>query len=162
MKIVVASDHAGFQLKEAVKAFLTSQGYEPVDFGTTSEDSVDYPDYGIPAAEAVARGAGARGVFVCGSGIGMSILANKIPGIRAALCTTVKMAEFSRSHNDANVLVLGERIVDKDSALEIVKVWLSTPFEGGRHKRRIEKITAYEGGQSAYPPSPQSERSVIC
>ena len=149
-------------MKETVKAFLTSQGYEPVDFGTDSEASVDYPDYGFPAAEALARGECVRGVFVCGSGIGMSMVANKISGVRAALCTSVKMAEFSRSHNDANVLVLGERITDRDSALEIVKVWLSTPFEGGRHKRRIEKVTAYERKQPKHPRSPLSERSVIC
>ena len=162
MKIALASDHAGFLLKEAVKELLISQGHECSDFGAHSEESVDYPDYGFPAAESVARGNCDLGILMCGSGIGMSMLANKVSGIRAALCTSIKMAEFSRSHNDANILVLGGRITDRDSALEIVKVWLSTPFEGGRHKRRIEKITAYEGGQPTYPRSPESERSVIC
>jgi ribose 5-phosphate isomerase B len=162
MNIALASDHAGFRLKEVLKEVLMSQGHEYTDFGTHSEDSVDYPDYGFPAAESVARGECERGILMCGSGIGMSMLANRVSGVRAALCTSVKMAEYSRTHNNANVLVLGERVTDKDSALEIVKVWLSTPCEGGRHKRRIDKIMAYEGGQTPYTRSPESERSVIC
>ena len=162
MKLALASDHAGFRLKESVKEYLTSQRYEFDDFGTQSEEAVDYPDYGFPAAEAVARGECDRGILICGSGIGMSMLANRISGIRAALCTSVTMAEFSRSHNDANVLVLGERITDKESALEIVKVWLSTSFEGGRHQQRLDKITAYERVQPLRPEPLESERSVIC
>ena len=162
MKVALASDHAGFQLKETVKEYLASQKHEFDDFGTHSEESVDYPDYGFPATEAVARGECDLGILVCGSGIGMSMLANRVSGIRAALCTSVQMAEFSRTHNDANVLVLGERITDKEMALKIVKVWLSTPFEGGRHQRRLDKIAAYEKVQPLRPGSPESERSVIC
>jgi ribose 5-phosphate isomerase B len=161
MKIALASDHAGFTLKEAVKALMKTQGHETVDFGTNGELSVDYPDFGFPAAEAVAKGQCNLGIFVCGSGIGMSMLANKVTGVRAALCTSVTMAEMSRSHNNANVLILGQRITDRTTALEIVKVWLSTPFEGGRHQRRIDKITAYET-RAPYPGPQESERSVIC
>jgi RpiB/LacA/LacB family sugar-phosphate isomerase len=162
MKIAVASDHAGFALKEAVKERLISQGHACVDFGTSSEGSVDYPDYGFPAAEAVARGDCDRGILICGSGIGMSVLANKVHGIRAALCTSVKMAEYGRAHNDSNILVLGERVTPRETALEIVDVWLSLPFEGGRHQRRIDKIMAYEGTVPAEPRSKESERSVVC
>ncbi|MFQ6091964.1 MAG: ribose 5-phosphate isomerase B [bacterium] len=144
MKIAIACDHAGYLLKGSIKNLLELSGHRYVDFGTESEDSVDYPDYGFPAAEAVARGECDRGILICGSGIGMSILANRIPGIRAALCTSVRMAEFSRTHNDANILVLGGRITETELALDIVTVWLSTPFGGGRHRRRLDKIATYE------------------
>ena len=162
MKIALASDHAGFSLRMAIAEVLRSHGHTPVDFGPDSDAAVDYPDHGFPAAEAVAGGQCERGVLVCGSGIGMSIVANKVPGIRAALCTSPKMAEYSRSHNDANILVLGERITPRETALEIVNVWLSVPFEGGRHQRRIDRITAYESGRTACPASGESERRVVC
>jgi len=161
MKIAVASDHAGFTLKEAIKVWLKDEGYDPIDFGTNGTESVDYPDFGFAAARAVAGGDCDRGIIVCGSGIGMSMVANKVPGIRAALCTNVKMAEMSRAHNNANILVLGERIIIETTALEMAEVWLNTSFEGGRHQRRIEKISNYE----SHPPqsgSVESERSVIC
>ena len=161
MKIALASDHAGYTLKESIKGFIQARGHEYVDFGTGGEESVDYTDFGFPAAEAVTKGECDRGILVCGSGIGMSMLANKVPGIRAALCTSVEMAEMSRSHNDANVLILGERIIDPAAALEIVKTWVDTTFEGGRHQRRIDKIMAYES-QPLGPGSQPSERSVIC
>ena len=162
MKVALASDHAGFKLKEAVKAFLTSHGHEPIDFGTNSEESVDYPDYGFPAAESVAQGECDVGILVCGSGIGMSMLANRVSGVRAALCTSVKMAEYSRAHNDANILVLGERITEYKLASDIITVWLSTPFEGGRHQRRIDKMTSREKEMVRRPRSPEPERSVSC
>jgi len=142
MKIALASDHAGFELKEALKEFLSS--HEVVDFGTFSSESVDYPDFGFKAAEAVASGVCERGILICGSGIGMSITANKVNGIRAALCVSTEFAKLSRNHNDANILVLPGRFVSRHFAGEIIGVWLSEKFEGGRHQRRIEKIKKYE------------------
>ncbi len=141
MNIAVGSDHAGFDLKEAVLHYLDAQGVDYKDFGAFSLDSVDYPDIGAQAAEAVANGEFDRGILVCGTGIGMSITANKVPGIRAALCSSPYCAVMSREHNDANVLVLGSRTTDQDTAIEIVRSWLATDFPNDpRHARRVQKI----------------------
>jgi ribose 5-phosphate isomerase B len=140
----LACDHGGFELKEELKAFLKSRGVEPVDMGAFSEDSVDYPDFGVLVAEKVSRGELQKGILICGTGIGMSIVANKFPRIRAALANDLYSSRCSREHNDANILIIGGRIVGKELAREIVKVWLETPFSGGRHKRRLEKIEALE------------------
>ena len=140
MKISLAADHAGFELKERIKSKLAADGHEVFDRGTFDETSTDYPDHGVLAARDVADGISERAVLVCGSGIGMSMVANKIRGVRAALCTSVIMAEMSRLHNDANALTLGARYTESDQALEILDVWLNTPFEGGRHQRRVDKI----------------------
>lgn len=143
-KIILASDHAGYRLKNRIKEWLEENGYFYKDLGTISEDSVDYPDYGLPAAEAVSRGQFERGILICGSGIGMSIVANKVPSIRAALCTSVEAAKQSREHLDSNILVLAGRNTDHDLAIKIVSVWLNTEFIGGRHSQRIEKIKKIE------------------
>jgi ribose 5-phosphate isomerase B len=144
MQIGLACDHGGFELKEELKAFLSSAGVEPVDMGSFNEESVDYPDYGVLVAEKVSKGELERGILICGTGIGMSIVANKFPGVRAALANDLYSARCSREHNDANVLVIGGRIIGRGMALEIVKVWLNTSFAGGRHQRRIDKIKALE------------------
>ena len=143
-QIGLACDHGGFELKEELKAYLGSLGVEPVDLGTFNEDSVDYPDVGAMAAEKISRGELEKGILLCGTGIGMSIVANKFPGVRAALVNDLYSSRYSREHNDANILILGGRIVGKDLAKEIVKVWLETPFAGGRHQRRLDKIKALE------------------
>lgn len=140
MKIAIAADHAGFKLKENIKKFLESLGHEYKDFGTDSEESVDYPDFAIKAAEAVKSKKFDRGILICGTGIGMCISANKVPGIRAALCYDTETARLSREHNNANVLTMGARIIGEEKAKEIVDVWLKTEFAGGRHERRVEKI----------------------
>jgi ribose 5-phosphate isomerase B len=144
MQIGLACDHGGFDLKEELKAFLTSIGVEPIDMGTFNQDSVDYPDFGVLVAEKISRGELGKGILICGTGIGMSIVANKFPGVRAALANDLYSSRFSREHTDANILVIGGRIVGKDLAREILRVWLETPFAGGRHKRRLEKIEALE------------------
>jgi ribose 5-phosphate isomerase B len=144
MKIAIASDHGGYELKEVLKTFLVSQSVEVVDLGTPGEASVDYPDYGIQVSERVSKGEVGRGVLVCGTGIGMSVVANKFPRVRAALVHDLFSAKLSREHNDANILVLGGRVVGKDLAKEILRVWLETPFAGGRHQKRLDKITALE------------------
>jgi len=144
MKIALGSDHAGFELKEEVKRLLAEEGIIFQDFGTFSPDPVDYPDIALPVAEAVKEGNFDRGVLLCGTGIGVSIAANKVPGIRAALCHDTFTARTSREHNDANVLVLGGRVVGPGLAREIVKTWLNTEFTGGRHARRLQKIAAIE------------------
>jgi ribose 5-phosphate isomerase B len=144
MQIGLACDHGGFELKEELKAFLKSTGVEAVDMGSFNEESVDYPDLGVLVAEKVSRGEVERGILICGTGIGMSIVANKFPGVRAALVNDLYSARCSREHNDANILVIGGRIIGREVAREIVKIWLSTPFAGGRHQRRIDKITALE------------------
>jgi ribose 5-phosphate isomerase B len=144
MQIGVACDHGGFELKEALKAFLKSLGIEPIDMGTSNEDSVDYPDFGVLVAEKVSQGELEKGILICGTGIGMSMVANKFPRIRAALANDLYSSRLSREHNDANILIIGGRIVGKELAKEIVKVWLETPFAEGRHKRRLEKIEALE------------------
>ncbi len=140
MKIAVASDHGGYELKENIKAYLESRDIQILDLGTDSEESVDYPVFGKACAEAVASGKADRGIVCCGTGIGISIAANKVKGIRCALCTDVHMAEMSRKHNNANVLALGGRTTEKDKALEITKAWLDTEFEGGRHQRRVDML----------------------
>jgi ribose 5-phosphate isomerase B len=145
MKIAIAADHAGFEMKELVKEYLIKNSYEVTDFGTNSAESVDYPDFAVPAARAIASEKADRGIFVCGSGQGMAISANKIEGIRAALCNDLYSARMSRRHNDSNVLALGGRIIGKDLALEIVRVWLETEFEGGRHQRRVDKMNSISG-----------------
>ncbi len=142
MKIALASDHAGFELKEKVKAFLEKEGYKLFDFGCFSSDSVDYPLYGVKVARAVLSQEADRGILICGTGLGMSMVANRFPGIRAALCHEPFSARMSRLHNDANILVLGGRIIGDVLAFEVVKVFLETPFEGGRHARRVEQIDA--------------------
>ena len=144
MKIALASDHAGFELKEAIKEFLTE--HELTDFGTNSTESMDYPDTGFKAAEAVAKGDCERGILICGSGLGMSIVSNKVKGIRAALCHSVELARLSRQHNDANILVLQGRFISKKQAGDIIKTWFSTQYEGGRHRRRLKIISDYEKG----------------
>lgn len=138
--IAIASDHAGFTYKEAIKAHLGSRA-EILDLGTHSTDSVDYPDYGQAMGVAIKAKSAEKGILVCGSGIGISIAANREPAVRCALCTSPEMAKLSRQHNDANVLALGERIVDLKTALECVDTFLSTEFEGGRHQRRIDKMS---------------------
>ncbi len=145
MRIAIASDHAGFAYKERLRELLQAAGYEVLDFGTSSEESTDYPDFATPAAQAVARGEAERGILLCGSGVGMSIVANKLPGVRAANCCTVEMARLSRQHNDANVLTLGARLLPFEEVWQIVQVFLQTPFEGGRHARRVEKIHRLTG-----------------
>jgi ribose 5-phosphate isomerase B len=144
MIVAVASDHAGFRVKEYAKKILIAKNIQVKDYGTTSEDSVDYPDFGKKAVEAVACGEATSALLVCGSGIGMSIVANKFPGIRAALVTDEYTAELSRKHNDANVLVLPGWKMEQLDVERIIHVWLSTHFEGGRHQRRIDKIRHIE------------------
>jgi ribose 5-phosphate isomerase B len=144
VQIGIASDHGGFDLKEELKAFLKSMGADPIDMGCFNEESVDYPDFGMLVAERVSRGELKKGILVCGTGIGMSIVANKFPGVRATLANDLFSSRLSREHNDSNILILGGRVVGKDMAKEIVKVWLVTPFAGGRHLRRLEKIESLE------------------
>ena len=144
MKIVIGSDHAGLELKEYLKGILIRENYEVTDYGTDSPQSVDYPDYGFKVAKDVAAGKADRGILVCGTGMGMSIVANKVKGIRAALAYDTYTAVQSRKHLDANILVLGERVTGKGLAEEIMKAWLSADFEGGRHSGRIAKIEKFE------------------
>ncbi len=144
MRIAIGSDHRGFGLKEALKELLAELGHEWVDFGCQTEEPVDYPDIGRPVAEAVAGGEYERGILICGSGVGMSIAANKVKGVRAALCENSFTARLARRHNDANVLCLGSWCIGQGLAEDIVRVFLSEDFEGGRHARRLEKIRAIE------------------
>lgn len=138
--IALASDHAGFAYKEKVKALLTELHLPFVDFGANSNESTDYPDYAHTGATAISKGECEKGIFVCGSGIGMSIVANKHKGVRAAACETIEAAELSRKHNDANVLCFGERLTSWDEVQAMIRVFLKTEFEGGRHERRVGKI----------------------
>jgi ribose 5-phosphate isomerase B len=149
-RIAIGSDHAGFPIKEEIRKHLESAGYAVDDQGTSSEDSVDYPDYGKAVGERVAAKQDDLGIVVCGSGIGISIAANKVPGIRAALAHNVLTAQLAREHNDANVLAIGARIVTPAVALEMVQTFLTTPYAGGRHQRRLDKITQIEN-ESATP-----------
>jgi ribose 5-phosphate isomerase B len=144
MNIAIASDHAGLQHKNALVAMLQSDGHTVIDVGTHENTSVDYPDFGIAAAQLVANGTADRGVLVCGSGIGISIAANKVHGIRAANVTSVEMAQLARQHNDANMVAVGERITPLETAKDIVRAFIATEFEGGRHQRRVDKITEAE------------------
>ena len=140
MRIALASDHAGFRYKELVREHLAAAGHDPQDYGTDSEESVDYPPYVRRAALAVAHGECERGVVFGGSGNGEAMVANRVPGVRCALTWSIESAELARLHNDANMISLGERMMTEDVALRIVDVWLSTPFEGGRHVARIRKL----------------------
>ncbi len=142
--IALAADHQGLHLKETLKALLMSKGYEVKDFGTNSQESCDYPDYGIPAAQAVAGGQAFQGILMCATGNGMAMSANKVKGIRAALCFSPEMARLARAHNDANVLVLAADFVSEETAKVIAEAWLDSSFEGGRHGRRIDKIKQIE------------------
>ena len=140
MKISIASDHGGFDLKNKIKQYLTSQGHEVRDFGTFTTESCDYPDFARLAAQAVASGECERGIVVCTTGIGVSIVANKVNGVRCALCVNDDMATMTRRHNNANVLALGQKYVDEQTAQKIVDAFINTPFDGGRHQRRVDKI----------------------
>lgn len=140
MKIAIGADHAGYELKEHVKVLVRAEGHDVEDFGTNDSRSVDFPDYGFAVAEHVAAGNADRGILVCGTGIGMSVTANRVRGVRAALVYDLFGAEMSRRHTDANILVLAGRMTGKGLAEEIVRTWLATPFEGERHKRRIDKM----------------------
>ncbi|QQZ09220.1 ribose 5-phosphate isomerase B [Heyndrickxia vini] len=144
MKVALASDHGGVHIREEIRVLLEEMGVEYQDFGCDCESSVDYPDYALPVAQKVANGEFDRGILICGTGIGMSIAANKVKGIRCALVHDVFSAKATRQHNDTNILAMGERVIGPGLALEIAKVWLTTEFEGGRHARRIEKLTNYE------------------
>lgn len=144
MKVCIGADHRGVGLKEKIKDLLKQEGIDFEDFGTHAKKSVDYPDFGLSVAQAVAKGEYDRGILICNTGIGMSITANKVKGVYAALCLNKEMAEFSRKHNDANVLTLGAAFVEPDEAVEIVKTWLSTNFEGERHKKRVRKVKKIE------------------
>jgi len=143
-KIIIAADHGGYALKEAIKPFLAQMGFAVTDVGTESDQAVDYPDFSEKAAGAVSTGLFPRGILICGSGVGMSIVANRFPGVRAALCLDEETARLSRMHNNANILVLAGRKTDPETALRIVRIWLTTPFEGGRHQRRLDKIREME------------------
>ncbi|MBP2681070.1 MAG: ribose-5-phosphate isomerase [Candidatus Krumholzibacteriota bacterium] len=140
MKIAIGSDHAGYQYKEKIKRYLSAMGHEVKDFGTHSDESCDYPSFIRPAAEAVARGDAERGIVLGGSGNGEAMVANRVRGVRCALCWNAESARLGRSHNNANMISLGQRMVSEETALEIVRVWLETPFDGGRHERRIRMI----------------------
>ncbi|MDI6808016.1 MAG: ribose 5-phosphate isomerase B [Candidatus Eisenbacteria bacterium] len=148
MKIAIAADHQGIKLKEALRVFLLSLSHEVSDLGPEGEQSVDYTDYGFPVAEGVASGKWERGILICKTGIGMSIVANKVPGVRAALCMDEEIAKLSREHNDSNVLVLAAMRTDAEKAKRILKVWLEAGFLGERHGRRIGKIKSYERERS--------------
>ena len=140
MTIAIGADHAGFYVKEKIREYLDSKGYIILDKGAYSADSVDYPEFGHSVGDSVRSGESTKGIVVCGSGIGISMAANKVEGIRAALCTSAEHAQMSRLHNDANVLAIGARMTDYDVITDIVDTWLSTEFEGGRHLRRVNKI----------------------
>ncbi|MFZ5943933.1 MAG: ribose 5-phosphate isomerase B [Bacillota bacterium] len=144
MHVALGSDHGGYHLKEEIKKYLDEKGIKYTDFGTHATDSCDYPDIALPAAKAVAAGEFERGILICGTGIGIGIAANKVKGIRAALCHDTFSARASREHNDANILTLGERVIGRGLALDIVDIWLNTEFSGGRHQKRIDKIHEIE------------------
>jgi ribose 5-phosphate isomerase B len=147
MRVSMGSDHAGYRLKEELKTFLQNEGHEVLDVGTDSEESVDYPDFCAAAARAVIDGRADRAIVLGGSGQGEQLAANKVRGTRAALCNDLHLAQLSRRHNDANVLAMGGRIVATELAKEIVKLWLATPFDGGRHAPRLEQIAEIERGE---------------
>jgi len=157
LKIAIGSDHRGFQAKEKIKAMLKSQGYEVLDLGTDSPSSCDYPDAAYPTCKAVTSGQSEVGILLCGSGIGMSISANKVRGVRAALCHDELTAEMSRRHNNSNVLCLPADLVGEELTRRIVEVWLRTSFEGGRHERRVRKIGDYEDKEAQeYETDPEN------
>ncbi len=155
MRIAVGSDHAGFRLKEFVKEYLRQRGHEVDDFGTDSEESVDYPDYARPVAESVAAGHHDVGVLVCSNGVGMSIAANKVAGVRAALCHDTFDARRAREHNDANVLCLGGWCIGQGVAAEILEAYFGATFQGGRHARRIAKVTAMDEERARMASAPE-------
>ena len=140
MIIAIGCDHAGYELKEKVKAKMAAAGHQMIDVGTNSTESVDYPAYGHAVGRAVAGGQAERGIAICGSGIGISIACNKVPGIRAALCTSVEMAEMCRRHNNANVICMGARMISEELAFAMIDTWMTTEFEGGKHERRINEL----------------------
>ncbi len=144
MKVAIAADHGGYMLKEEIKELLNELGHEVYDFGTNSIESVDYPDYALPAAEGVADGSFQRAILICGTGLGMSIAANKVPGVRAVVVHDTFSAKATRQHNDSNVLAIGARVIGVGLAQDIVSIWLQTEYEGGRHGNRIDKIAAIE------------------
>ena len=146
--IAIACDHAAYELKEEIKKLLEKRGLSYMDFGTNSSESCHYPVYGLRAAQAVADGRCDRGIVMCGTGIGISLAANKVKGIRCALCCDVYSAQMTRAHNDANMLSMGARVLDKDTAIKIAEAFLDTPFEGGRHQARVDMLTAIENGES--------------
>ena len=150
MKIAMASDHAGYELKEAVKQHLQDKGIEIIDLGTNSTESVDYPVFGQKCGQAVADGTADKGIVCCGTGIGISMAANKVKGIRACCCSDYFSAKFTRAHNDANCLCLGARVIGGGTACELVDVFLNTKFEGGRHQTRIDQVMAIEKGEKLY------------
>ena len=139
-KLAIASDHAGFELKESIIAYLHDKGVKLEDFGPVNNDSVDYPDYGISIAQAIREKKVDRGIVICGTGVGMSIVVNRFPGIRGTLCSDLYTTKMCREHNDSNILIMGGRVIGKGLAEEIVTMWLDTPFEGGRHQKRLDKI----------------------
>jgi ribose 5-phosphate isomerase B len=145
-KIIIGADHAGYQLKEALKPFLKEIGLDVTDAGTDSDRPIDYPDFAARVAETVSNGIFPKGILICGSGMGMSITANRFPGVRAALCLDEETARMSRLHNDSNILVLAGRKTDTATARGITRIWLTTPFEGGRHQKRLDKIKEVENG----------------
>jgi ribose 5-phosphate isomerase B len=151
-KIAIASDHGGFDLKESVIAHLLNDDWEIDDLGPSNEDSVDYPDYGVKLAEAIANKEVERGIVICGTGVGMSIVVNRFPGIRGTLCSDVYTAKMCREHNDSNILIMGGRVIGKGLASEIVDTWLSTSFEGGRHQRRLDKINEIDANLKSKSP----------
>ncbi|WP_042351026.1 ribose 5-phosphate isomerase B [Bacillus massiliigorillae] len=144
MKVAIASDHGGINIREEIKSLLEEMGIQYEDFGCECSTSVDYPDYALPVAEKVANGEFDRGILICGTGIGMSIAANKVKGIRCALVHDTFSAKATREHNDTNMLAMGERVIGPGLARDIAKIWLTTDFEGGRHENRVNKITQYE------------------
>ncbi len=160
MRVALGSDHAGVVLKTRIKQVLDAQHHTHHDFGPSTDESVDYPDYAVTVAESVASGSFDVGILVCGSGVGMSIAANKIRGIRAAAVTTADAARLSREHNDANILTLGARMLTADQAQPIVEAFVATPFAGGRHQRRVDKITAIENGQTTASPDVKNEDEI--
>ncbi len=157
MRVLVGSDHAGFSHKGRVLDLLKRLGHEVEDAGVYEEKAADYPDVAVKVALRVASGKAERGILICGTGIGMSITANKVKGIRAALCTDERLARLSRKHNDANVLCLGGRTTPWETAARIVEVWMNTPFEGGRHRRRVLKISEYECSEASVPSGGEEE-----
>ncbi|MEW6425266.1 MAG: ribose 5-phosphate isomerase B [Bacillota bacterium] len=158
MRVAIGGDHGGWRLKEEIMAFLRDRGVVYDDFGTFSREAVDYPDFALKVAEAVSSGEYDRGILCCGTGIGVAIAANKVPGIRAALCHDTFSARAAREHNDANILTLGERVIGPGLAREIVDVWLKAEFQGGRHARRIAKITGIEEKYCGQGAGPKGQR----
>ena len=152
-KIAIASDHGGFYLKKSVIAHLENDSWEIDDLGTSNEDSVDYPDYGVKLAESIISKNVERGIVICGTGVGMSIVVNRFPGIRGTLCSDVYIAKMCREHNDSNILIMGGRVIGEGVAFEIVDTWLSTAFEGGRHQRRLDKINEIDVNLKSNSPS---------